>query len=222
MSVISSPRLLLTCSSFRLTDEVTRENWLKYNNPDGPQQTEMGIALPPWIIEAQNNIWVLGAYGLIFGGALPALVGRWWFGSRAQTKDGVEASTAASFFRLLKEESEMADVVGALGRAAEWNAKNKAASKVSQRQQHLDALEEQIKAKLGDNWTDICRLAEASGLGHAGRRQALVLLYAHFLRLPVEDASLAKGTRYPVCMKNTILIYIHRANPGCPSDPRPP
>jgi translocation protein SEC63 len=34
----------------------------------------MGIALPKWIIEGKNRIWVLAAYGLVFGGALPALV----------------------------------------------------------------------------------------------------------------------------------------------------
>lgn len=34
----------------------------------------MGIALPKWIIEGKNNIWVLGAYGILFGGALPTLV----------------------------------------------------------------------------------------------------------------------------------------------------
>lgn len=34
----------------------------------------MGIALPKWIVESSNNIWVLGLYGIIFGGALPALV----------------------------------------------------------------------------------------------------------------------------------------------------
>lgn len=34
----------------------------------------MGIALPKWIVESKNNVWVLGVYGLIFGGALPTLV----------------------------------------------------------------------------------------------------------------------------------------------------
>lgn len=34
----------------------------------------MGIALPRWIVEAQNNIWVLGVYGLLFGVSLPMLV----------------------------------------------------------------------------------------------------------------------------------------------------
>lgn len=34
----------------------------------------MGIALPKWIVEGKNNIWVLGVYGVIFGVALPYLV----------------------------------------------------------------------------------------------------------------------------------------------------
>jgi hypothetical protein len=36
----------------------------------------MGIALPQWIIEGKNNIWVLGLYGVLFGGVLPVLVVR--------------------------------------------------------------------------------------------------------------------------------------------------
>ena len=34
----------------------------------------MGLALPKWVVESKNNIWILGAYGIIFGGALPMLV----------------------------------------------------------------------------------------------------------------------------------------------------
>ena len=58
----------------RLTDETIRENLEKYGHPDGRQDVSMGIALPQWIVERKNNIWVLGIYGLLFGGALPALV----------------------------------------------------------------------------------------------------------------------------------------------------
>ena len=71
------PRLLLyfpTFTIFRLTDETIRENLEKYGHPDGRQDVSMGIALPQWIVERKNNIWVLGVYGILFGGALPALV----------------------------------------------------------------------------------------------------------------------------------------------------
>lgn len=58
----------------RLTDEVSRENWEKYGNPDGPQAASFGIALPSWIVEKQNSLWVLAAYMGVFMVALPLLV----------------------------------------------------------------------------------------------------------------------------------------------------
>jgi preprotein translocase subunit Sec63 len=59
-----------------LTDETIRKNWELYGHPDGRQEVSMGIALPSWIIEGKNNVWVLGVYALVFGGALPLMVVR--------------------------------------------------------------------------------------------------------------------------------------------------
>jgi hypothetical protein len=61
-------------SDFSLTDENIRKNWELYGHPDGRQEMSMGIALPHWIVEGRNNIWVLSFYALAFGGALPLLV----------------------------------------------------------------------------------------------------------------------------------------------------
>ena len=58
----------------RLTDEESRENWEKYGNPDGPQAASFGIALPSWIVEKQNSVWVLGLYLLVFIVVLPVIV----------------------------------------------------------------------------------------------------------------------------------------------------
>lgn len=33
-----------------------------------------GIALPSWIVEKENSVWVLGLYALIFMVALPIVV----------------------------------------------------------------------------------------------------------------------------------------------------
>ncbi len=57
-----------------LTDEVSRENWEKYGNPDGPQAATFGIALPAWIVEKDNSIWVLVLYMVVFAVALPVIV----------------------------------------------------------------------------------------------------------------------------------------------------
>ena len=61
-------------SDLSLTDENIRKNWELYGHPDGRQEMSMGIALPHWIVEGRNNIWVLSFYALAFGGALPLLV----------------------------------------------------------------------------------------------------------------------------------------------------
>ncbi len=57
-----------------LTDDVSRENWEKYGNPDGPQAATFGIALPSWIVEKDNSIWVLVLYMAVFAIVLPVIV----------------------------------------------------------------------------------------------------------------------------------------------------
>ncbi|KAF8189741.1 Sec63 Brl domain-containing protein [Pholiota molesta] len=185
-----------------LTDEKIKENWIKYNHPDGPQSTTMGIALPKWIVEGKNRIWVLAVYGLVFGGALPALVGRWWFGSRQKTKDGINAKSAAAFFKSMKEESSAEELVSALGKAYKWEmpaSKTKASDE-------LNSLEEAIKEELGSRWTEVRRLAkDYDGELHELRRTALVLLYAHLLRLKVNDPLLRKQQQ-EVVLQTPLLL----------------
>lgn len=41
-----------------LTDEESKRNWEKYGNPDGPGVINFGIALPSWIVEKENSVWV--------------------------------------------------------------------------------------------------------------------------------------------------------------------
>ncbi|TFK66638.1 hypothetical protein BDN72DRAFT_799683 [Pluteus cervinus] len=166
-----------------LTDETIRTNWEVYGHPDGRQETSMGIALPKWIIEGKNNIWVLGFYGLVFGGALPILVGRWWFGNREKTKDGVNAKSAAAFFKTLKEEANADEVVGTLGKAYQWE--RQVSAKVDQ---DLDALEKEIAAKAQLSWSTAKGFIEKE----PARRRGLVLIYAHLLRLPLANPLLVK------------------------------
>ena len=111
MEDVSNYFVDLTKAYKALTDETVRENLRLYGNPDGKQDFKVGIALPPWVIESSNNAWVLGSYALLFGGALPYLVGRWWFGSRRYTKDGVKARTAEMFFKSLSEDDTITDVM---------------------------------------------------------------------------------------------------------------
>lgn len=72
---ITIVKLLIKHFPFQaLTDEEARRNWEKYGNPDGPGAMSFGIALPSWIVEKENSVWVLGLYALVFMVALPTAV----------------------------------------------------------------------------------------------------------------------------------------------------
>ncbi|XP_065648722.1 translocation protein SEC63 homolog isoform X2 [Hydra vulgaris] len=76
-----------------LTDEESKENWDKYGNPDGPGATQFGIALPSWIVDKKNSMWVLGAYLVAFIIILPIVVGTWWYRSIQYSADEVLMDT---------------------------------------------------------------------------------------------------------------------------------
>ncbi|KAF9028316.1 hypothetical protein BDZ89DRAFT_1254783 [Hymenopellis radicata] len=181
-----------------LTDETIRRNWEEWGDPDGRQQMSMGIALPIWIIEGKNNIWVLGVYGLLFGGGLPVLVGRWWFGSRQRTKDGISAHSAAAFFKSMTESSEIVDAMGILAKAYKFECTpaNKDAAELTRLQKEIATLPE---AK----WAET--VMELAGDDDEGKRRALILLLAHLLRFKVESPALKKEQRRVLLHTPTLL-----------------
>ncbi|KAI0029685.1 Sec63 Brl domain-containing protein [Vararia minispora EC-137] len=184
MEEVSAYFVELTKAYKALTDETIRKNYQEYGHPDGRQEVMMGIALPAWIVSAQNNVWVLAAYGIVFGGALPALVYNWWFGSRSKTKDGIDNDTAKAFFLAMTETTEMTDVVCALAQAREWLRLD---SKKSPAAEELKTLELLIEERLGDKWREVRKTTKDH---ETGQLHALVLLYAYLLRLSIKDASL--------------------------------
>ncbi|KAG6327022.1 hypothetical protein ID866_12067, partial [Astraeus odoratus] len=164
-----------------LTDETVRRNYELYGHPDGRQELSMGIAIPSWIVESKNNIWVLGLYGLLFGGVLPAMVGKWWFGNRGLTKDGVSAKTVEGFWKGLTERSGI-DEVGKVFVGAFKHEKNAVAGG------DLRKVENKIEEQLGKEWSE---LKSSLGADETSTR-ALVLLYAHFLRLDLNSKTLVE------------------------------
>ncbi|KAL1747750.1 Sec63 Brl domain-containing protein [Schizophyllum fasciatum] len=172
-----------------LTDEVTRENWQKYNDPDGPQQTTVGIAIPQWVVNAQNNIYVLGFYAAILLVGLPYLVYKWSTANSAKTKDGIHTKSAAAFFKSLTETTSTEQaILQILVKAYQFerNAIKGAAGKAAA----LKDLESQLTEKVGgetkwQNWL-------GSAVEDENQKRAIVLLYSHLARLDIPDADLKK------------------------------
>lgn len=138
-----------------LTDETIRKNFELYGHPDGRQEMSMGIALPSWVIESQNNIWVLGVYGLVFGIGLPYLVARWWYGSRSRTKDGLINATAQSFFQHLREDTPPARILALVAISEELQDPVLDKRGLGKQEADLDKMEQQVRqevVRLGERW----------------------------------------------------------------------
>lgn len=81
-----------------LTDPVTKENFLKYGHPDGPQAITQGIALPKFLIESQGLVIL---YVAVIAVVLPLVVRYWWNHAKQYTKKGIHAETATLFVESL-------------------------------------------------------------------------------------------------------------------------
>lgn len=86
-----------------LTDEVTRNNFLRYGHPDGPQDVKHGIALPKFLVEGKYSPLMVVVYFALVGLLLPLVVGRWWSDVKAHTRRGLHVDTAGLFTRKLAD-----------------------------------------------------------------------------------------------------------------------
>ncbi|WVW80319.1 hypothetical protein I302_102298 [Kwoniella bestiolae CBS 10118] len=186
----------LTKAYKSLTDEVTRENLAKYGNPDGPQQREDKIAIPQWVVEGKNSIWVLGAYGLVLGGGIPWVVGRWWFAQRKLTRDGILNPTAEIFFHQLREDTDFFSLISLLASALEFSAvlggskKRGSKKERKERQSKIDELEkilDERKAEMGIEESPLMKKENKVNVTTAVAKRARALLWAHLLRIDLND-----------------------------------
>jgi len=52
----------ITKANAALTDETAKANYEKYGNPDGPQNTKVGIGLPRFLLEKDNHLAILSVF----------------------------------------------------------------------------------------------------------------------------------------------------------------
>ena len=174
-----------------LLDEEVRNNWIQYGHPDGKQSFSIGIALPKLMITEGNGKYVLLFYALILGVALPYIVGKWWYGTQALTKDGVIIASAGKMFKEFKEEITVGGVVAATSTGEELQQLlpgTKANAGLSKIEKILTTAE----ARPSDQ--DLSQLQE---IEDPVRRKALALLWAYLARVDLGDDTL-ESEKYAV------------------------
>ncbi|XP_058461818.1 translocation protein SEC63 homolog [Malaya genurostris] len=183
----------LTKAYQALTDEEARKNWEKYGNPDGPGATSFGIALPSWIVEKENSVWVLGLYALVFMVALPTVVGTWWYRSIRYSGDKVLLDTTQMYFYFFHKTPHMAlkRVVMILAASLEFDKRHN--TQVVERQSDNEEVPMLIKQlpNLNEKCKELplCRMYSI---------KARAILHAHLSRMPLNPNTLDKDRQFIV------------------------
>ncbi|KAG0258354.1 secretory subunit [Mortierella polycephala] len=185
-----------------LTDDATRENWEKYGHPDGSRNSmTMSIALPSWLVEAHNNLWVLSAYGIVCGLMLPYFIGKWWYRSGDFTKDQIRTKSMGVFFKQLKEMTKIKEIVEIISLADEFKEDIMSRPSDEAELEKLGALvNTALENKNGEKFEYSKKTTSLPAL------KALTLLYAHTLNVPVEDKGLAQD-QVDIAAKTLHLIH---------------
>lgn len=181
----------LTKAYKALTDDDARKNWEKYGNPDGPSAMSFGIALPAWIVEKENSVWVLGLYALVFMVALPITVGTWWYRSIRFSGDKVLLDTTQLYFYFFHKTPNMAlkRVIMILAASLEFDKRHN--SQVIERPTDNEEVPSLIKLlpHLNEKCKEIplCRLYSV---------KTRALIHAHLSRLPLNPNTLEKDRQF--------------------------
>ncbi|KAF5340527.1 hypothetical protein D9758_015830 [Tetrapyrgos nigripes] len=81
----------------------------------GVQGCEVDGRIGYWLDTPRREhkpILIMAFYGIVLGGVLSRVIHRWSFGLRQEAKDAINAESAAAFFKGLKQDSGVKDVVG--------------------------------------------------------------------------------------------------------------
>ncbi|XP_044728876.1 translocation protein SEC63 homolog isoform X2 [Chrysoperla carnea] len=214
----------LTKAYQALTDDEARRNWEKYGNPDGPGAMSFGIALPAWIVEKENTVWVLGLYALVFMVALPTVVGTWWYRSIRFSGDQVLLDTTQLYYYFFHKTPSMMlkRVIMILAASLEFDKRHNS----------------QIVERLSDNEEVPHLIKQLPNLSEKNRERPLCYMYsiktraiihAHLSRISLNPLTLEKDRQYIVkkcpyliqeqvnCVNQLILLAYAGRLPRLPS-----
>ncbi|GBB85041.1 hypothetical protein RclHR1_11610001 [Rhizophagus clarus] len=183
-----------------LTDDDIRKNYEEWGHPDGKQAFSLGIALPTWLVEAKNSPFVLGIYALAFGIGLPFFVGRWWYSSNAYTKDGIRTHTMDLYFKELRNNSTIKQILDLLSASVEYKELvEQRPSDTTLLPQIISSLKEELDKRFSEKYQPSKRYIAPYC------QKANALLHAHLLRINFSDEDLLKD-KYFIVERSIHLI----------------
>ncbi|XP_077976927.1 translocation protein SEC63 homolog [Glandiceps talaboti] len=200
-----------------LTDEEAKKNWEEHGNPDGPQATSFGIALPAWIVEKQNSVWVLAAYGIAFMVVLPAAVGTWWYRSIKFSADQILLDTTQLFFYFFHKTQNMAIKRAMMVLTAAWEFEKGHNAEIQYRPSDNEEVPMLIRDLSGVN-----EKVKEKPMCYPYAIKARALLHAYLAKKELNPKTLHKDLEYmlkkgPMLVNEMISVcsqLFHYANAG--------
>lgn len=111
--------LLLNKAQSALLDEEARANYEKYGNPDGPSSMKIGIGLPPFLVEKENQIVVLLCFFVILLIVVPMIVLSYWQRTKKYHSNGLQHETIHLLASMVTKETKGFDFPQMLAASAE-------------------------------------------------------------------------------------------------------
>lgn len=150
-----------------------------------------GIALPSWIVEKENSVWVLGLYALLFMVALPTVVGIWWYKSIRYTGDQVLLATTELYYGIVIKTPSMSLKRVIMVLAASFEFYKKRNPEIVERYTDAEEIPSLIKQlpNLGEKNKEVplCFLYSI---------KARALIHAHLSRIQLNPETLEKDRQY--------------------------
>uniref|UniRef100_A0A8C9LHW9 DnaJ protein ERDJ2B-like n=1 Tax=Piliocolobus tephrosceles TaxID=591936 RepID=A0A8C9LHW9_9PRIM len=97
--------ILITKAYQALTDEISKENYERYGNPDGPGMMKVGIGLPKLLIDERYQLLILSIFFLIFLVFIPAVFIIYYQKQKQYGSNGVKIETLQYLTYTINENS---------------------------------------------------------------------------------------------------------------------
>lgn len=113
--------ILITKAYQALTDEVSRHNYQKYGNPDGPGIMKVGIGLPKFLVDEDNQILILSLFFLILLVLLPSLFFYFYQKHCKYASNGVLVETLHIITHIMNSSSRTKNMPDVLAQVKEFD-----------------------------------------------------------------------------------------------------
>ena len=187
-------RFMMVAKAYEaLTDEVAKENFEKYGNPDGKQSLEVSIGLPSFLLDTENRNLVLMVYLIIMVGVIPFCVWRYYSDSSKFGEKDVMYDTYSWFHHTLNEHTVLKGLPEIMSGSAEFRQVNLPKSPLEKKE---------IAKLLQENKSQMHK----PKYNHPVCIKGNVLMHSHLLRKShLLDEKLASDLKYMLRLSNSLI-----------------